>query len=197
MDSPVVFRLLLRLISKNNKNNNDMEQQEKKDWVEKFSKDELIEDIKREFDSDAKNNIGCGGLVLLLIVYNIVMGLVTGDWASTRWTLPAFLLALFGFDTWWKKKMSKCEDAHRLVDMYDKYTKANKIFGYIAAFVLVLYIGYDIYSDFGKVSLATTLLFSALALIIIGFLVWSHFNKGDKKPVEKELEHLRDLLSKE
>ena len=51
-----------------------MEQQEKKDWVEKFSKDELIEDIKREFDSDAKNNIGCGGLVLLLIVYNIVMG---------------------------------------------------------------------------------------------------------------------------
>ena len=197
MDSPVVFRLLLRLMSKNNKNNNDMEQQEKKDWVEKFSKDELIEDIKREFDSDAKNNIGCGGLVLLLIVYNLIGAFETGDWVSQLWSLPAYFLLLFIYDIWWKKKMSKCEDAHRLVDMYDKYTKANKIFGYIAAFALVLYMGYDIYSDFGKVSLATTLLFSALALIIIGFLVWSHFNKGDKKPVEKELEHLRDLLSKE
>ena len=40
-------------------------EEEKKDWVEKFSKDELIEDIQREFATDAKNNTGCGGFLLL------------------------------------------------------------------------------------------------------------------------------------
>ncbi len=47
-------------------------EEEKKDWVEKFSKDELIEDIQREFASDAQNDIGCGGFLLLLLVYNVL-----------------------------------------------------------------------------------------------------------------------------
>ena len=172
-------------------------EKEKKDWVEKFSKDELIEDIQREFGTDAKNNIGCGGVLLLLLVLNIISAFVTGDWLSELWSLPAVLLPLFIYEIWWKKKLSKCEDPQRLVDMYDKYKKYNKILSYIAMFALVLYISYDIYSDFGKVSLTTTLIFVALAVIIIGILVWSVFRKKDKQPVEKELDRLRDLISKE
>ena len=172
-------------------------EEEKKDWVEKFSKDELIEDIQREFGTDAKNNIGCGGVLLLLLVLNIISAFVTGDWLSELWSLPAVLLPLFIYEIWWKKKLSKCEDPQRLVDMYDKYKKYNKILSYIAMFALVLYISYDIYSDFGKVSLTTTLIFVALAVIIIGILVWSVFRKKDKQPVEKELDRLRDLISKE
>ena len=172
-------------------------EEEKNDWVEKFSKDELIEDIQREFATDAKNNIGCGGVFLLLIVYNVISAFSTGDWVSVLWSLPAILLLLFVFEIWWKKKLSKCEDAHQLVDTYDKYKKANKILGFIAAFALVIYICYDIYFDFGKVSISVTLIFAAIALIIIGFLVWGMFRKRDKQPVEKEIDRLRELISKE
>ena len=172
-----------------------MEEQEK-NWVEKFSKDELIEDIQREFATDARNNIGCGGFLLILLVFNLVGAFETGDWLSQLWSLPALLLLLFIYEIWWKKKMSKCEDAHQLVDMYAKYNKTNKILCYIAASALVLYLCYDIYSDFGEVSMTSTLIFSATVVIIIGILIWSLFHKRDKPPVEKEIDRLKDLLSK-
>lgn len=173
-----------------------MEEQEKK-WVEKFSKDELIEDIQREFATDARNNIGCGGFFLVILVYNLVGVFETGDWLSQQWTVPAYILLLFIYEIWWKKKMSKCEDAHKLVDMYQKYNKTNKILGYIVASALVLYFCYDIYSDFGEVSMTRTIVFSAVVIIIFGILIWSLFHKRDKQPVEKEIDRLNDLLSKE
>ena len=172
-------------------------EEEKKDWVEKFSKNELIEDIQREFATDAQNNIGCGGFLLLLLVYNIVSGFTTGDWFNNLWSMPAFLLPLFALEIWWKKKMSKCEDAHQLVDMYAKYNKANKILGYIVAIVLVLCMCYDYFSDFGEASMTRNILFAALIVIFIGILIWSLFRKRDKKPVEKELDRLRDMISEE
>lgn len=172
-------------------------EEEKKDWVEKFSKDELIEDIQREFATDANNNIGCGGFLLLLLVYNLFSAFDTGDWLSQLWSLPAILLLLLIFDIWWKKKMSKCEDAHQLVDMYAKYNKANKILAYIAAIALVLYMCYEFYSDFGEASMTRTLVFAALIVIIIGILIWSLFRKRDKRPVEKELDRLRNMITKE
>ena len=172
-------------------------EEEKKDWVEKFSKDELIEDIQREFATDARNNIGCGGFLLILLVYNLIAAFETSDWVSQLWSLPAYFLLLFIYDIWWKKKMSKCEDAHKLVDMYQKYNKANKILGYLAALALVLYMSYDIYSDFGEVSMTKTIVFAAIGVILIGVLVWSLFRKRDKQPVEKELDRLRDMISKE
>lgn len=173
-----------------------MEEQEK-NWVEKFSKDELIEDIQREFATDARNNIGCGGFFLVILVYNLVGVFETGDWLSQQWTVPAYILLLFIYEIWWKKKMSKCEDAHKLVDMYQKYNKTNKILGYIVASALVLYFCYDIYSDFGEVSMTRTIVFSAVVIIIFGILIWSLFHKRDKQPVEKEIDRLNDLLSKE
>lgn len=173
-----------------------MEEQEK-NWVEKFSKDELIEDIQRVFAADAKNNIGCGSFFLLLLVYNLVGAFETADWWSQQWAVPAYILLLFIYEIWWKKKMSKCEDAHELVDMYQKYNKINKTMGNIAASALVLYLCYDIYSDFGKVSMARTLVFAAFVVIIIGILIWGQFHKRDKRPVEKEIDRLNDLLSKE
>ena len=93
--------------------------------------------------------------------------------------------------------MSKCEDAHQLVDMYAKYNKTNKILGYIAVLALVLYISYDIYSGFGEFGMTRTIVFAAIGIIIIGALVWSLFRKRDKQPVEKELDRLRDMISKE
>lgn len=172
-------------------------EEEKKDWVEKFNKDELIEDIQREFATDARNNIGCGGFFLVILVYNLVGVFETGDWLSQQWTVPAYILLLFIYEIWWKKKMSKCEDAHKLVDMYQKYNKTNKILGYIVASALVLYFCYDIYSDFGEVSMTRTIVFSAVVIIIFGILIWSLFHKRDKQPVEKEIDRLNDLLSKE
>lgn len=171
-----------------------MEEQEKK-WVEKFNKDELIEDIQREFATDARNNIGCGGFFLVILVYNLVGVFETGDWLSQQWTVPAYILLLFIYEIWWKKKMSKCEDAHKLVDMYQKYNKTNKILGYIVAFALVLYFCYDIYSDFGEASMTSTIVFAAIGGILIGVLVWSLFRKRNKQPVEKEIDRLNDLLS--
>ena len=172
-------------------------QEEEKNWVEKFSKDELIEDIQREFATDARNNIGCGSFLLLFLVYNLVGAFETGDWLSELWSLPALFLILFIYEIWWKRKMSKCEDAHKLVDMYQKYNKANKILSYIVAFALVLYFCYDIYSDFGEVSMTRTIVFAVIGVILIGILIWSLFHKRDKQPVDKEIDRLNDLLSKE
>jgi len=183
----------LRLKDRNNKNITIMEEQEK-NWVEKFSKDELIEDIQSEFATDARNNIGCGGFLLILLVGNLVSAFKTGDWSSQLWSLPALLLPLFIYEIWWKKRMSKCENAHQLVNMYAKYNKTNRILCYILAFAFVLYWCYDIYSDIGKESLATTLFCAAVFVIL---LIWSLFSKKDKKPVEKEIDRLNDLLSKE
>lgn len=172
-------------------------EEEKKDWVEKFSKDELIEDIQREFATDARNNTGCGSILLILLVYCLFSALSTGDWSSDLWSMPAILLPPLVIDIWWKKRMSKCEDTHQLVNMYDKYNKAKKIFSYIVAIVLVLYICYDIYSDFGKESVAITLISIAIAGIVIGLLTWALFRKRDKMPVEKEMDSLRDMISEE
>ena len=171
-----------------------MEEQEK-NWVEKFSKDELIEDIQHEFDTDARNNIGCGGFLLILLVFNLFSAFKTGNWSTQAWPALAWLLLLFIYEIWWKKKMSKCEDAHKLVDMYHKYNKANKILGCIAAIALVLYLCYDIYSDFGEASMTSTIVFAAIGGILIGVLVWSLFRKRNKQPVEKEIDRLNDLLS--
>ena len=172
-------------------------EEEKKDWVEKFSKEELIEDIQREFATDARNGMGCGSFILILLVYFIFDSYGIGDWSSHEWYAPGILLLLFVLDIWWKKKMSKCEDAHQLVDMYAKYDKTYRIFGYIGAIVLLLYMCYDIYSDFGEVSLTGTLIRSVIAVIFIGVLVWTLFRKRGKKPVEKEIDRLRQLNAQE
>jgi TRAP-type uncharacterized transport system fused permease subunit len=173
-----------------------MEEQEK-NWVEKFSKDELIEDIQHEFATDARNNIGCGGFLLILLVFNLFSAFKTGNWSTQAWPALAWLLLLFIYEIWWKKKMSKCEDAHQLVDMYDKYNKANKTLSYVAAFALVLYICYDLYSDLGKVSTTSILITVAVVGVILGVIVWSLFRKIDKKPIDKEMDRLRELNTKE
>lgn len=173
-----------------------MEEQDN-NWVEKFSKDELIEDIQREFATDVRNNIWCGSFFLFLLVCNLVGAFETGDWMSELLSLPAFLLLLFIYEIWWKKKMSKCEDAHKLVDVYHKYNKANKILGYILASALVLYLCYDLYSDFGEVSMTRTIVFAVIGVIVMGIIIWSLFHKRDKQPVDKEIDRLNDLLSKE
>ena len=176
-----------------------MEEQEK-NWVEKFSKDELIEDIQSEFATDARNNIGCGSFLLLFLVFNLFGAFETEDWSPQYLSFLAILLLFFIYDICMKKKMSKSEDAHQLVDMYQKYNKANRIFGYVAEFVLILYVCYELYSDFGEASMTRTLIYAALVVILIGNLIWNLFHKKDKrakKPVDKEIDRLNDLLSKE
>ena len=69
--------------------------------------------------------------------------------------------------------------------------------GCIAAIALVLYLCYDIYSDFGEASMTSTIVFAAIGGILIGVLVWSLFRKRNKQPVEKEIDRLNDLLSKD
>lgn len=172
-------------------------EEEKKDWVEKFSKDELVDDIQREFATDAQNDIGCGGFLILLLVYNLVNGFITGDWLSQLWSFPVLLLPLFVFEIWWKKRMSKCEDAHQLVDMYAMYNKANKTLGYTVATAWILFMCYDFYSDLGEASMTRIVVFVAFIVIIIGILIWSLFRKRGKRPVEKEIDRLRDMISKE
>lgn len=168
-------------------------EEEKKDWTEKFSKDELIEDIQGEFSNDAKNNIGCGGILLILIVMNVVSVLSTGDVSSITWS-SVILLLIFVFEIWWKKKLSKCDGAQQLVDTYDKYKKQNKSFSYLLGILFFLYTCYYIYSDYGKVSLSETLVWAAIAILIFGIIIWALFYKRDKLPVEKEIDRLRQLL---
>jgi len=172
-------------------------EEEKKNWIEKLSKEELMEDIQREFATDARNGIGCGVFLLLLLVVNVVDMFSDGNWYSNGLCGPAVLFLLFIFDIWWKKKMSKCEDAHQLVDMYVKYDKAYRIFGFIIAIALELYICYNIYSYFGKVSMTRTLIYSVVAVAVAVILVWALFHKGNKKPVEKEIDRLRELNAQE
>ena len=93
--------------------------------------------------------------------------------------------------------MSKCEDAHQLVDMYAMYNKANKTLGYTVAIGWILFMCYDFYSDFGEASMTRIVVFAAFIVIIIGILIWSLFRKRGKRPVEKELDRLRDMISKE
>ena len=162
-------------------------EEEKEQWVEKFSKDELIEDIQREFATDARNYMGCGGFFLLVMVLN---------YFSTRWvdfvSLPVFIVILATFEFWWKKKMSKCDDAHRLVAMYDKYRIVSKIIAGIAILAVCVY-GFFEYSE-GDVTYAVS--WFVFGTIFIGVLIWSLFRKK-KTPVELEIDRLRELLDQE
>lgn len=161
--------------------------EENKDWVEKFSKDELIEDIQREFATDARNNLGCGGLFLLVLLLNVFfyrrIELVS---------LPVFVVVYAAFDFLWKKKMSKCDDAHRLVALYDKYRIVSKIIAGIAVLAVCVY-GFFDHSE-GDVTYAVS--WFVFGTIFIGVLIWSLFRKK-KTPVELEIDRLRELLDQE
>lgn len=162
-------------------------EQEKKHWVEEFSKDELIEDIQREFATDARNNMGCGTIFLLLLVLNIIsyrrIELVS---------LPVVVVVMAAFDFWWKKKMSKCDDAHRLVAMYDKYRIVSKIIAVIVVLALCVYS----FIDYGELSVTSAAILLVLGTIIVGLCLWSLFRKK-KTPVELEIDRLRELLAQE
>lgn len=162
-------------------------EEEKKHWVEKFSKDELIEDIQKEFATDARNNLGCGGFFLLVLVLNCF---------STRRlefvSLPVFVVVFEAFDFWWKKKMSKGDDAHRLVSMYDKYRIISKIIAGIAVLALCIY-GFI---DDGEHSVTSAAIWFVFWTIIVGLCLWSLFRKK-KTPVELEIDRLRELLAQE
>ena len=161
--------------------------EENKDWVEKFSKDELIEDIQREFATDARNNLGCGGLFLLVLLLNVFfyrrIELVS---------LPVFVVVYAAFDFWWKKKMSKCDDAHRLVAMFDKY----KIISKIIAGIAVLFVCSYGFIDNGGDSVTYTAIWFVIGTIFIGLFFWSLFRKK-KTPVELEIDRLRELHAQE
>ena len=162
-------------------------EEEKVHWVEKFSKDELIEDIQKEFATDARNYMGCGGFFLLLLVLNCF---------SNRWmenvSLPVFVVILAAIEIWWKKKMSKCNDAHRLVAMYDKYRIISKIIAGIAVLALCIYH----YIDQGEHSVTSAAIWFLFGIIIVGICLWSLFRKK-KTPVELEIDRLRELLAQE
>ena len=161
-------------------------EEEKKHWVEKFSKDELIEDIQREFATDARNNMGCGGLLLLVLVLNyFYMSDLSNGWI-------VYFVILFAYDFWWKKKMSKCDDAHRLVTMYDKYRIISKIIAGIAVLALCIYS----FIDDGERSVTSAAIWFVFWTIIVGLCLWSLFRKK-KTPVELEIDRLRELLAQE
>ena len=162
-------------------------EEENKDWVEKFNKDELIEDIQREFATDARNNLGCGGILLLVLLLICF---------TNRWTelvsCSVIVVILEAFEFLWKKKMSKCDDAHRLVALYDKYRIVSKIIAGIAVLAVCVY-GFFDHSE-GDVTYAVS--WCVFGTICIGVLLWSLFRKK-KTPVELELDRLRELLAQE
>lgn len=165
--------------------------------IDKLSKDELLQRMRARYAKHAKScrihAVGWLAFLLLLIVL-----FFTGH--LTNWVLVVVPLLVAGSnfsDMRWYGKMSRCEDAKSLVELYDKGYRSGKIAAvlalvFVAFFMYRLIANTDI-ENMGVVMFVTMIvLLAAFALFLINFVFFKHSIFKNKA-----IERLRELSTSE
>lgn len=140
-----------------------------------FSKEDLMERIQDKYAAKMKpvKIVGFVFLLIVLVVWPFIYGIIyygcSRDFTlSTYWQLPLFLIVCSSIERWWGDKISRCEDAKRMVSLHEKYYKYSKV-GYCITLALMGAFTYSLFASFYKGYQAST---SPLAMLVFVAVIW-------------------------
>ena len=154
-------------------------EQEEKNRIERFSKDELVEYMRARYARHART---CRTHAVLWTVMMLLLIVLCFAGLLTYWGLVIVPLLVAGSnisDMLWYGKMSNCGDARQLVALYDKGYKWGKVAA-VLALVFVAFFMYQLIADtvienMSAVMFVTLIvLLSAFALFLINFVFFKH-----------------------
>ena len=167
------------------------------DELEQYSKEELLERMKARYAHHSK---ACRVHAIAWMVFLLLLIVLYFTDHLTDWVLVIVPLLVGGSnlsDMLWYGKMSRCEDAKTLVELYDKGYKWGKVAA-VLALVLVAFFLYKLVTDtiienMGVVMFVTLIvLLSAFAFFMVNFVLFRHSIIKNKA-----IERLRELHSQE
>ena len=167
------------------------------DEVEQLGKDELLQRMRVRYAKHAKSCRlhAIGWLVFLLL---LIVLYFTGH--LTDWVLVVVPLLVAGSnfsDMRWYGKMSRCEDAKTLVELYDKGYRSGKVAA-VLALIFVAFFMYELIANtdienMGVVMFVTMIvLLAAFALFLVNFVFFKHSIFKNRA-----IERLRELSASE
>lgn len=158
------------------------------------SKNGLMENIRTRLAEEVNGHIVVGALFLAILIMDLFYyaGSLGKNW--TYCGVPAIIIIFSIAESWWKKRMIKCEDAKELEGIHKGYIMYHKI-DHIAALVFLVLIAYPLYKD----CLGSTrpeFLLALLGVIWVGAfcLILRRLLKHKKSPVDQEIERLQELI---
>lgn len=163
------------------------------DELEHYSKEELLQRMKARYAHHAKT-CKVHVVVWMAFLFLLVVLFFTGH--LTDWELMFVPLMVAGSnfsDMLWYGKMSRCDDAKTLVDLYDKGYKWGKVAALLAlvfvAFFLYELVVNTLIENMGMVMFVTLIvLLSAFAFFVVNFVFFKHSIIKNKA-----IERLREL----
>lgn len=164
--------------------------------LDNLSKDELMKRIKTKCAKEVNAIKIIGYLALAILVY----GLVDYWWGKgmelSYSGLPAIVVLWCFIEVWWKQRMSKCDDAKKMVSLHENYIKYNLAIDVIAL-VLFVVLSYYFFKDINPdvMPLALTVLIVGLWVALFCWILWRLF-KQRKNLSNPEVDRLKELEEK-
>jgi hypothetical protein len=149
------------------------------DEVDQFSKEELLQRMKARY---AKHSKSCRLHAFMWMAFLLILIVLYLVGYLKNWPLVIVPLLIAGSnfsDMLWFGKMSKCDDAKSLVDLYDKGYQWGKVAA-VLAMVIVAFFIYELIvnadvENMGLVSFVIMIvLLAAVALFLINFVFFKH-----------------------
>lgn len=167
------------------------------DEVDQFSKDELLQRMKARYAKHSKSCRFHAFIWIAFLVILIILHLVghLKDWVLV--IVPLLVACSNISDMMWYGKMSNCDDAKTLVELYDKGYKWGKVAAVLALAVVAFFM-YELIANtdienMGAVLFVTLIvLLSAFALFLINFVFFKHSMFKNRA-----IERLRELSTAE
>ena len=158
-----------------------------------YSKEELLQRMKARYAHYAKT---CRVHAVVWLAFLLLLVVLYFTKHLTDWELMFVPLLVAGSnvsDMLWFGKMSRCDDAKTLVDLYDKGYKWGKVAA-VVALVIVAFFMYElitntIIENMGVIMFVTMIvLLSAFAFFMVNFVFFKHSIIKNKA-----IERLREL----
>lgn len=158
------------------------------------SKNGLMESIRARLAEEVNSHRIVGTIFLAILIMNLFYyaGSLGKNW--TYYGAPAFIVIFSIAESWWKKRMIKCNDAKELESIHKRYIIYHKI-DHIAALVFLVLIAYPLYKDcLGTTSPEFSLALLGVIWAVAFCLILRRLLKLKKSPVDQEIERLQELI---
>lgn len=160
-----------------------------------LSKEELMERIKTKCVADIKPLKVLGYFFLVILVYDILY-YGFGDRSGLHYcTVPAIIVLWSFVEVWWKNRMSKCDDASRMIRLHEDYYKYHKV-EHIIALIVWVPLSYSLFKDFdaSTTPLGWTVLFVGFWIAVFCWVLW-RLIKLRKYLFSPEIDRLQKLVN--
>lgn len=159
-----------------------------------LSKEELMERIKAQRADEIKPIKLLGYLFLVVLIYNIVDYFWGKGSEIKYWAIPALIVLGSFIEVWWKTRMSKCDDAKRMVSLHDNYYKYHKV-GHIVVLMIMVPLSYLLFKDYDSIPLGLLVFLAVLWIAAFCWILW-RLIKLRKPLCDPKIDRLRELIGK-